>query len=455
MSRILLSDGIGVVNFLTSIVNYIVLFTSLGIPMYAVKEIAKYRDNIPLRNKIAVEIITLSLVLCILGYAAVWALAEFVPRISTDATLFYILSLSILFTGIGVNWFYQGIEDFKFITIRAVIVRTLMALSLFLFVKDKNDLLIYGAITVGSTVGNNFINFVHLRKYIHFAQIKWKQLHITRHIKPAIHIFAFNLITSIYINLNTVMLGFLQGDKAVGLYTAGYKVAYIILTVVASLGVVMIPRCSNLIETGKFKEFGEVIVKATRLVICMALPAMTGLMLLATPVITIFCGEMFAESIPVLYWTAPIILFIGLSNVIGLQVLYPQNKENIVIWSTLGGAVFNLILNLILIPLLAEVGAAIATFVAELVVLIIQVIFGRKYIPFKLKDIRCGQYLLATVAMSVVVFFIMRSFDDIWVQTAASVLVGGGIYLGYLLYKKDDILFSVINFVLKKGKRDE
>ena len=166
-SRILLPEGIGVVNFQLSIINYIVLFTSLGIPLYAVKEVAKYRDDIALRNKTTIEITILSLLLSLLGYIAVFIIGKFVPQINANISLFYILSLTVMFTSLGVNWFYQAIEDFKFITIRAVIIRTLAAGCLFLFVKDKSDLLIYGAVTVGSTVGNNLINlYIYASSYI-------------------------------------------------------------------------------------------------------------------------------------------------------------------------------------------------------------------------------------------------------------------------------------------------
>ena len=299
-------------------------------------------------------------------------------------------------------------------------------------------------------MGNNVINFVHLKKYIRFGQIQWCKLDVVRHLRPAVHIFVLNLIISIYLNLNSVMLGFMQGDEAVGLYTAGNKIAHIVLSVVTSLGVVMIPRCSNLIEAGNMKEFGAVIGKATRLVMCMALPFTVGLMLLATPIIRIFCGESFVEAIPVLYWTAPIIIFIGLTNVIGLQVLYPQGRENIVIWSTLGGAVFNLILNLVLIPLYSEIGAAIATFIAELAVLILQIILGYKYFPLKIKDIKYQSYLVATIIMAVAVALVIMATGDMWMQVVLSMLLGGTLYVGYLLYVKDDITTSMLNVVLKK-----
>ena len=187
--------------------------------MYAVKEIAKYRDDKAARDRITIEIISLSTCLCLIGYIVVWILAEFVPIIHRQESLFYVLSLTILFTSIGVNWFYQGIEDFKFITMRAIAIRTLAAAALFIFVKDSNDLLTYGFITVGSTVGNNFINFIHLRKHIDYKQIKLKQLKISRHLKPALQVFILNLIISLYIQLNSIMLGFISGDDAVGFFT--------------------------------------------------------------------------------------------------------------------------------------------------------------------------------------------------------------------------------------------
>lgn len=132
-ARILLPDGIGIINFFNSIIGYITLLASLGIPLYAVKEVAKYRDNRKERDKITIEILCLSFILCLFGYIAVLLLAKYIPQIHQDAPLFYILSLSIIFTAIGVNWFYQAIVDFNFITIRANIIRTLTAAAQFIF----------------------------------------------------------------------------------------------------------------------------------------------------------------------------------------------------------------------------------------------------------------------------------------------------------------------------------
>ena len=450
-ARMLQPEGIGVVNFQNSIIGYIVLLTSLGIPLYAVREIAKCRSNIELRNQTTVEIIFLSFILCVFGYLIVFFIGLLVPRVQEELTLFYILSSSILFTAIGVQWFYQGIEDFLFITIRGLIIRFLCAISLFIFVKDKDDLLVYGLVVVGTTVGNNLINFIHLHKYIRLSLIKWKKLNITRHIKPALRIFMLTVITSIYVQLNTIMLGFMIDDRAVGIFTAGNKLTHILVSMVTSLGTVMLPRCSHLIGEGKFDEFNGIIRKSYHFMMFMAIPLTVGIILLARPITLSFCGKDYFDAISVVIYTAPVIVFIGLTNIIGIQVLYPYGKENMVIISTLVAAGLNVLLNLLLIPPFAETGAAISMLLSELSVLLVQIKLGKKYIPFSFFDKELLNYLYATIAM---IFGVLHSyyFDNMWIQMTIGSLFGSFLFFIYLYFKKDYILSEIFALISSKIK---
>lgn len=452
-ARILLPSGIGVVNFQLSIINYIVLFTSLGIPLYAIREVAKYRDNVAERNRITLELLILSLALCVLGYIVVGIIATYVEAIQTQSSLFYLLSLIILFTAIGVQWFYQAVEDFRFITVRALVIRILAAASLFLFVKEPQDLLIYGGITIASTVGNNIINFVHLRKFFTKKDLVWHGLRIKRHIKPALRIFLMNLIISLYVYLNSVMLGFMDSNAAVGLYTAGTKMSMVALSLVTSLGTVMLPRCSSLIKMGQKEEFVTLTHKSLRFVIGFSLPVSVGLIILAKPVILLFCGAHFMGAVPVLIWTAPIIIFVGLTNLIGIQILYPQNKENLVIWSTAGAAASNIVLNIFLIPALGVVGSAIATFISEFVVLVIQCVVGRKYIPFRIGDARFFNYVFATLLMAVVIYLLNLLIANNVLLLILGILVGMLVYGVFLYVLKDELFLEMLSFLTKKRVR--
>lgn len=452
-ARVLMPDGIGAVNFQLSVINYIVLFTSLGIPMYAVKAVAECRDDKAQRDKITTEIIILSVLLCLVGYVAVWLLATFVPQINVQKNLFYILSLTIIFTAIGVTWFYQGIEDFKFVTIRAIIVRTITSASLFIFVKTKEDLLIYGLITVGATVGNYGINFIHLQKFIDLSLIKIKELQIMRHLKPAISVFMFNVITSLFAQINSVMLGFMTNDDQVGYYTAGTKVNLIAVTLLTTLGTVLLPRCSNLWKKGDEEGFARIINKSLKLLIGISLPMTVGLMLLAYSITMIFCGEDYNPSVNVLIWNAPVVFIIGMTNLLGIQILYTKNKMKIVLKSVTCGAIVNVAFILILVPHFQALGAAIAVMIAQVSVLTVQIVSGQKYFPFKKVDLLQPNYIIATLIMAVAVEAVVILSDNIWIQFIGGISIGIITYVTALFITKDSFFREIAGGFLKKFKR--
>lgn len=449
-ARVLLPEGIGTINFLNSIILYIISLSTLGIPMYAVKEVAKYRDNKVARDRFTIEILLLSISLCLCAYVAVFLLAAFIPQIHQDQLLFYILSLSILFTSIGAEWFYQGIEDFKFITVRALIIRTLAAASLFIFVKTPDDLIAYGFIIVGSTVGNQIVNFVHLRKHISLMAVRFKEIRIVRHIKPALKLFVLTLIISLYVQLNSIMLGFMSGEESVGFFTAGNKVSNIALTLITSIGTVLLPRCAHLIKSGDTYGFSSVINKSLNLITALAFPIMVGLMILATPVTMVFCGTEFSESISVLCITAPVILFISLTNLMGIQILYPMDKVKFVIFSVSGGAITNLTLNLFLIPSYGAIGAAISTFFSELVVLLIQIVLGKSYYPFKISSMINWKVFVSTLIMGGAVYGCLLFAKTYMAQLIAGTFTGIIVYSAALLMLKDRIILEIADLVKNK-----
>ena len=379
--RVIEADGIGQINFFQSIISYISLFTCLGIPMYAIREIARDRSDVVQMNRTAMEILLLHSMLTLVGYAIVAILCLTVPQIQVNIPLFLILSLTIFFTAIGCEWFYQGIEDFKYITIRGLIIKTVSVVLLFIFVKSKTDLLYYGCYTVFGVLGGNIFNFFRLRKYIHRENIIFSELHIKRHIKPVLKVFSFSVVTSIYLQLNTVLLGFLKNALAVGYFAAATKVMQMLLTMSACLGSVMMPRASHLIAENKEDEFNCLIQKSYDFTLAIALPMTIGLIFCAPSLITALCGVKFEHSILPSQIIAPIILMVAISNVFGIQVLFPKGKINIVTLCCGIGAVADLILNLCLIPFFSYIGTSIAYLGAEVATTVSMYFIGRKYIP--------------------------------------------------------------------------
>lgn len=443
--RVIEADGIGQINFFQSIISYISLFTCLGIPMYAIREIARDRSDVVQMNRTAMEILLLHSMLTLVGYAIVAILCLTVPQIQVNIPLFLILSLTIFFTAIGCEWFYQGIEDFKYITIRGLIIKTVSVVLLFIFVKSKTDLLYYGCYTVFGVLGGNIFNFFRLRKYIHRENIIFSELHIKRHVKPVLKVFSFSVVTSIYLQLNTVLLGFLKNALAVGYFAAATKVMQMLLTMSACLGSVMMPRASHLIAENKEAEFNRLIQKSYDFTLAIALPMTIGLIFCAPSLITALCGVKFEHSILPSQIIAPIILMVAISNVFGIQVLFPKGKINIVTLCCGIGAVVDLILNLCLIPFFSYIGTSIAYLGAEVATTVSMYFIGRRYIPiiyFKKSHLT---YALGCIVMA----FALYGLSLLQLPTLTILLLQGccGVlaYFIILCICKDEMLVQILS----------
>lgn len=443
--RVIEADGIGQINFFQSIISYISLFTCLGIPMYAIREIARDRSDVVQMNRTAMEILLLHSMLTLVGYAIVAILCLTVPQIQVNIPLFLILSLTIFFTAIGCEWFYQGIEDFKYITIRGLIIKTVSVVLLFIFVKSKTDLLYYGCYTVFGVLGGNIFNFFRLRKYIHRENIIFSELHIKRHIKPVLKVFSFSVVTSIYLQLNTVLLGFLKNALAVGYFAAATKVMQMLLTMSACLGSVMMPRASHLIAENREDEFNRLIQKSYDFTLAIALPMTIGLIFCAPSLITALCGVKFEHSILPSQIIAPIILMVAISNIFGIQVLFPKGKINIVTLCCGIGAVADLMLNLCLIPLFSYIGTSIAYLGAEVATTVSMYFIGRRYIPiiyFKKSHLT---YVLGCIVMAFVLYGIsllqLPTLTILLLQGCCGVLA----YFIILCICKDEMLVQILS----------
>lgn len=444
-SRIMLAEGIGLVNFYQSIIQYISLFTCLGIPMYAIREIAKVRDNPQECSKTTLEILSLHLFLTFLGYLIVYILCLSLTEIQANIPLFLILSLTLILTTIGCEWFYQGIEDFKYITIRGLIVKIAAVIVLFTMVKTQEDILWYGGYCVIGVLGGNIFNFIRLRKFIHSTH--FRNLHPFKHLKPALHIFLLNLIVSLYVNLNSVMLGFLKGPESVGFFTAATRLSQMILGIASALGTVMLPRLSHLVANQNMSEFNRLAQKAVQFMFAITLPLSIGCFFIAPYIIPIFCGETYFPAINTLRIISPIIFFIGLSGVLGIQILYPQGQENKVIICTALGALLNLILNFITIPLWSHLGAAISTLCAETVVTLSMIYIGRQYIPIHWNNKIFINYTIGSVVMLILITILTLFPMGIWEHLISISLGGILIYILYLKLSKDELFIQLTNYI--------
>ena len=251
INRVLGAESLGKVEYIYSVVSYFVLFSALGVPMYGIREVAKIREDEAGRTKLVVELLTILGVTTVISYAFIFGIILNLDHFKDSRDLIVLMSTIILFGNLGVEWFYQGMENQLYITVRYIIIRIITLVLLFVLVKSSEDYIYYGFIVVLTTVGGNLFNIFYLRKHINLSLVNFKKLQIKRHIKPILTIFVATVSVSIYLQLDNIMLGSIGGEKAVGYYAVANKLIRFIILFITTLGAVMLPRLSNLITTDK------------------------------------------------------------------------------------------------------------------------------------------------------------------------------------------------------------
>ncbi len=369
-SRVILPTGIGKVQLATSFVAYFTMISQLGIPIYGIRACAKVRDDPAELSCVARELLMISGLMTVLAYAVLGICIACIPRVHGERPLYILMSSSILLTALGMEWLSKGIEAYTFITVRSLVFKVIALAALFLLVRDEGDYLFYGLVCVIASSGSFIWNFLAVQKHL---RVKPKRKYdLSRHKKPILIFFAMTCATTIYTNLDNVMLGFMTNDASVGIYSAAVNIRNILVAVVTSLGAVLLPRASYYIEHKKNAEFYEISAKACHFVVLLAVPLWVYFTLYARLGILFLSGEAYLQATTSIRLLMPTLLMIGLTNIMGIQMLVPLGREKAVLYSVLAGAVTDLILNTALIPVYREVGAAIGTLAAEIVVFIFQ-----------------------------------------------------------------------------------
>lgn len=413
ISRVLLVDGNGQISFATSVLSYFSMFASLGIPTYGIRACAQIRDDKIELTKTVQELLIINLISTAITYLAFFLSLVTVPIFREDKNLLLINSLSLILNTIGVNWFYSALEQYSYITIRSLVFKVLSIIFMFLLVHRQDDYLIYAAITVLATGGSNILNFIHLRHYISLKPVGHYDL--SKHLKPIFLFFGSAVASSIYTNLDLVMLRFLSTVTEVGYYQVAVKVKMLLTTLVTSLGAVLLPRLSYYVKQGKDEEFRNITVKALNFILIFASAITAYFIIFAKETVLILSGAAFLNAVLPLQIIMPSILFIGLSYVTGLQILIPLMKEKQMMISYIIASVFDFVLNLIIIPHWKASGAAFSTAFAELCVLIIQCYYLLPILKIILKKVsflKAGlSLLISTIVILLVKIFIYEHFS--------------------------------------------
>ncbi len=441
ISRVLGSSNIGIYSYTLSIATYFILIGSLGISLYGQREIAYYQEDKVKRSTIFWELsiikwisLTISMILfymffCLNGQYAIY---------------YRVLLLEIFANMLDINWYFQGLEDFKTTVIRNLIVKIISVGLIFAFVRTQNDLIIYFFIYSLSNIVGNLTLWVRLPKVLSKTKIKSSLL--KRYFKPIFQMFIPQITIQIYTLLDRTMMGIILNDMhQVGIYEQSQKIAKLSLTVVTSLGTVMIPRIANLYKNDKKNEITEKIYKSFHFVWLIALPITFGLVAVSNNLIPWFLGKDFLDAIPILQIGSLLVIAIGLNNVTGMQCLIPMNKQNIFTITVVVGALSNVIGNSILIPQYKAIGAIISSVIAESIIFIIQYFYLRRKLSLKKIFKYMPKCLISSVIMFIIILVCSRYFEPNIKNTMILIAEGVLTYGICIIVFRDDLVSEIVS----------
>lgn len=430
ITRIFSSQELGDYGYYSSIVTYFILLATLGVANYGTKVISGHRNEI---NKNFWGIYSLQLGATILSISLYCIFCVNLPPMQNPVA--YILGLSLVSKGLDISWLFQGLEDFRKITVRNITVKLIGVISIFLFVKSTNDLYLYVFLLTIFELLGQLSMWLPAREFIGKPHVDLE--YARYHLKPIILLFLPQIAISLYVTLDRTMLGVLASTKDVGIYDQALKLVNILLTLVTSLGSVMLPRVANLLATNNHEEVNKMHEISFLVYNLIIFPIMAGMLIVNDDFVQFFLGQDFQDARFAIAIMIFRMFFIGWTNIMGIQILIPHNKNKEFMISTTVPAITSVGLNLLFLPKLGYMGAAIVSVLTEAFVWAIQLFFTRKYI----KDVPIFGSMMKIILASAIMYGLLLVSKTVihfspTINVLAFAVIGGIIYLFAILSLK-------------------
>lgn len=413
ISRVLGPVGIGTVDTVESVINYAIMFSMMGLTTIGIREIAVSSDNKEHLRRAFSNLFVLNLITTLVVIFILLILIFCVPEMREYKTLFFVGIIKLLFNLFWIEWFFKGIENFKYITIRSITLRVLFIISVFCFVREEDDYTIYYILWVSITVGNALCNWIYKKKY---TSLSFSGLNLKSYVRPFFLLGLFAVFSSIYTQLNVSFLGFLCDKEQVGFYTTATRLYSVIIALFTALTAVMIPRMSVLIQKKDMDSILKLNKKVFQLLFMFGFPVVIFLEFFAEEFICLFAGCGFEGAVLPMRIVIPLIFVIGTEQIFIMQILVPLGKDKHVFLCAVLGALTCVVMNLILVKTYMAVGSAISWFMAECVVLAIASCFVKKFmnIIFPYKMFLRG--LAYSIVYGVIGFLLIEMTDNSFIR---------------------------------------
>ena len=458
LARTLGSTNLGIYDYTYTIVNWFIIFGMFGISIYGNREIAKAtatNDKKVVSKKFS-EIFTLQMISVSISFV-IFMLLILLTNFDYK-NIFIIQGILILSGAFEISWFYAGMQDFKKVSIRNMILKLITVLGIVFFIHSANDLILYTVFMAVVSVINSLLLFYKISDYVNYKRPTLKEAFA--HFKGSIALFIPQIATTIYSVFGRTLIGMLYTDiNEVAFYNYAYRFTTMVLYIVTTIGTVMLPRVVQIRSEGNDDEAKKLTNKTLKVALLLSLPLSIGFATVSPFFIPWFLTEDFTRVGYIICFLAPTIVFISITNVLGTQYLIPFEKTSKYTISVISGCLISLLFNFILIKPLGGIGAAVTASLTEFSVFVIQYCFVRKTFNFNGVLKKFFKYLFIASIMGIIVVLIGLALGVGLITNILQVLAGVALYEFLLYISKDDIFDFLFNQIkelfLKKRKTSQ
>lgn len=420
VSRVLGVANIGICNFVDSIVNYFILFSMMGIGIVGIREVAKCRNERKRLSEVFSSLFVLNTLSTTIVLIALCISIFLVPKLWEYRELMIFGILKLVFNYLNIEWLYKGLEDFRYITIRSILVKCAYVVCVFVFVHEQDDYALYYGLLCGMTIINGIINIFYARRSVSFTH---SSLSIKPYVRPFLVLGLYLFLTSMYTSFNVAYLGFMSGEVQVGYYTTATKLYTILLALFSALTGVLMPRMSSLIAEGRMAEFMKLQKKAVGVLLAFSFPVIALSTILAPQIISLISGAGYEGAIMPMRIVMPLVFIIGYEQILIIQVLMPLKEDKAILRNSIIGAGVGLLMNILLVGTMQSVGSALVWVVSEIAVLLsVQFFLARRYhIQFPLR--RVSANLAYHAPLCILIYYVSFWVESPFSSLAVSIVI--------------------------------
>lgn len=436
ISRVLGVSNIGICNYIDSIINYFILFSMLGVSSLGVREIAKAKNDTFKCSEVFSSLVWINFILTILSSIILLIVTFYIPFFAQYKKFLLIGLFKLVFNVFLTEWFFQGISNFKYITIRSLIIKIGYVLSVFIFVKTQDDITIYYFLTSIIVVINASTNWLYSQKYINF---NFKNIHINIYIIAVISYGIYRILSSMYTTFNVTFLGSTTSSVQVGYFTTATKLYTIFMSIFTAFTTVMIPKISELLNQSEYKKMRNIANITFNLIYAFSIPIIIISFSYAPIIISIIAGNGYEGAIIPFQIVMPLLLIIAMEQIIIQQFLMATQNSRCIITLSATGAVIGVIMNILLIAKYKAVGAAISWTLSETSILIVAIYYFKKLLKLSVPILSLLKHILFSIPYVIICY--------IFLDNKISINVFIGLLLCLLWFIISNIYFLKNNLI--------